>query len=307
VHVAIVGAGALGRVFGVRLATEAGVGVDFVVRSEELARPAAPFEIARVLGGETRRLESPPRVATIPPHADLVLLCVRSNQLDTALVRALAEVPDVPVVALTPMLPRTHERVRAALGGRLATLMSSVTGYTGGGGVTRYWISKTAATVVDELRSPPAAMGAFGEALGRAGIAARFEPGVHETSAATVLSLLPLLLGIDAAGSIDALLGDSALKRETFRAMDEGRALAERVGRPAGWVSMVTRFLGPYTVKLGYGMARSRSPEALAFVEDHFGRRARAQNVFVGGEAVALAAEKGTPREAMAALLARLS
>jgi ketopantoate reductase len=301
-HVAIVGAGSIGRVIGVRLA-EAGVAVAFVVRT---GHPhVAPIRVEAVLGSPSL-LEAPAYVEEIPAHADVVLVCVRGDQLDEALVATLRAGPSVPVVSFAPMLPKTYARLRAQLGDRLVAGMSSVTGYTNAAGVTRYWVSQSAKTVLDEPRAPDAVLSSLVEALGSAGVAAQLEAGVHETSAATTISFLPLALGLDAAGSLDGLMRDDALRALTFRAMSEGRALAQRCGKVARWAGLVTRFLGPHTIRLGLSLGRSRAPEALAFVEEHFGRKIHAQNVAMAEEACALAGEKGTEHLALGELLAKL-
>ncbi len=303
-HVAVVGVGSLGRVFGVRLAN-AGVAVDFVVRDAALAAKGGAIRIEQV-HVDPMTLERPSWVTSIPAHADVVLVCVRGDQLDDALIDLLRAGPSVPVVTVTPMLPRTFARVQAALGTRLAAAMSSVVGYTNASGATRYWISKVAKTLIDEPPAREPALTAFAEALGRSGIEAAFEPGVHETNAATTILFLPLTFGLDAAGSIEALLDDAALSATTFRASDEARALAERCGKVAFWVSLVTRFLGPRTIRMGVAMLRNRSPEAVAFIEEHFGRKGRAQNIAMAAEACAIAEEKGTAHRALDELLVRL-
>jgi hypothetical protein len=245
-------------------------------------------------------------VTAIPAHADVVLVCVRGDQLDETLVAMLRAGPSVPVVAITPMLPRTYARMQAQLGTRLFAAMSSVVGYTDASGVTRYWVSGTAKTLIDEPRTKEPALVGLVEALVRAGIDARFEPAVHETNAATTILFLPLTFGLDIAGSIDGLMSDAPLLAMTFRAGEEARALADRCGKVAFWAGLLTRFLGPRTIRIGLALGRSRSPEAIAFVEEHFGRKAHAQNVAMAAEACSLAEEKATPHGALDELLARL-
>ena len=301
-HVAIVGAGSLGRVFGARLAS-AGVAVDFVVR--EMA-PSGAIRVENVASGEATSIGAPSRIGALPAHADVVLLCVRADQLDDALVESLRAGPSVPIVAVTPMLPLTFARLRALLGARLVTAMSSVVGYTNGEGVTRYWVSTAAKTLIDEPHTAEPALVALVESLGRAGIAARFEPAVHATNTATTLRFLPLTFGLDVAGSIDGLLNDAPLLATMFRAADEARKLGDRYGKVAFWTGLVTRFLGPHTIRMGLALGRSRAPEAIGFIDEHFGRKAHAQNLAMAIETCALAEEKATPHAALDELLARL-
>src|SRR5258706_15801779 len=106
-------------------------------------------------------------------------------------------------------------------------------------------------------------------------------------------------MALDVAGSIDALFADDVLLAEALEAASEGRALADRIGKVAVWASLLTRFLGPMTLKAALALGRLRSPEAVAYVEEHFGRKLHAQHVRMGEEIAALAAEKGTPHRAL--------
>jgi ketopantoate reductase len=303
-HVAVVGVGALGRAFGVRLATSGNVDVDFVTRDGR--QESSAIAIERV-GGERLTLDSPAYATEIPAHADVVLVCVRADQLNLALLSTLQRGPSVPVVMMTPMLPLTCARVDAALPGRLFPATTSVGAYVNASGVTRHWVSRSTATLVEEPRSADPALSGLLRALQAAGIGARFELAVHETGAATAIAALPLFLGLDAAGSIDALLGEKPLFRMTSEALKEAHALAERCGRIAPGIRALERFLGPVAIRMGLALGRRRSPEIIAFVEERFGRGGHAQNVALGAEMLALAEEKRSPCEAVRALLGRVS
>ena len=78
------------------------------------------------------------------------------------------------------------------------------------------------------------------------------------------------------------------------------------MGKAEAWASPLLRFVGPMTLKVGIGLARSRAPEAVAYVEQHFGRKLHAQNVVMARRIVDLAVERGTPHEALRKLLERL-
>jgi hypothetical protein len=62
----------------------------------------------------------------------------------------------------------------------------------------------------------------------------------------------------------------------------------------------------PFVLKVGVGLVRSRLPEAMVYVEEHFGRKLHAQNVLMARRIVALANRQGTPRTALEQLLERL-
>jgi len=303
-HVAIVGMGALGRVYGVRLAANGAADVTFVVRS---ARATPRLSITRVDGdGTTLDLTAPGITTHIPDTADVAIVCVRVEQLDAALDEVLDAVRSIPIVVLTPLLPHDFDRLVKRHGTRLLAAMPGVVSYITTDGGCRYWLPKVAPTLIEQTTPESPVVTELVQALRAGGLPARVEPGVRETNPATTISFIPLAMGIDAAGTIDALLDDRALLRLSLDAVTEGLALASRVGTAPPWVGMLARFVGPMTLRIGIGLARSRSPEALRYVDDHFGRKLHPQNVVMARAIVALAREKGTASVALEKLSARL-
>src|SRR5580700_9239847 len=206
-RVAIVGAGALGSVYGARLRRFAACEVSVVARA-----PALPsiVRLERVEDGDVLRWDLPARVTSAPADADVILAFVRYEQL--------ASLPErlggssAPVVVMTPMLPVDHAQLSAALPGRVVTGMPSVVSYVNDAGAVRYWLPAVATTFVEER--PGAAAGAEVELvkrLARAEIAAKLAPDVLTRNVATTVSFIPLAMALDAAGSIEALLDDHAL------------------------------------------------------------------------------------------------
>jgi 2-dehydropantoate 2-reductase len=302
VHVSVVGAEALGCVYGARLATRCGVDVSLVARA---AGEAHEVRIEHGENGELVAWTAAP-LERVPAHADVAIVCVRYEQLDDALVEGLGAASEAPVVFLTPLLPQDLEGMRAALPGRVVPAMPGVAAYVRDDGVLRYWTPRVAATLVEEVQPMPAAVRELVRTLDAARLPARLEIGVHELNPATTISFAPLAMALDVAGGIDALLDDGELLSLALAAAGEGRELARTVGKIAGWASMLLRFVGPLTLKVGVGVARSRAPEAVQFVEQHFGRKLHAQNLILAERVVELAREKGTACESIAELLARL-
>jgi hypothetical protein len=132
------------------------------------------------------------------------------------------------------------------------------------------------------------------------------EADVLARNVATTVSFIPLAMALDAAGSIDALLGDDPLLRLALEAADEGRDLGHVIGKAEAWASTLLRFVGHFTLKVGIGLARSRAPEACSYVEQHFGRKLHAQNVLMAKRIVELAQQKNVPHVALDQLLSRL-
>jgi ketopantoate reductase len=306
VHVAIVGAGALGRVYGVRLAKRSPSSVTLVVRKGRVM-DRSPLRIVRIDGDGAADVWEEPTLATdVPGHTDVILVTVRVEQLDASLDGLLESSAAAPVVVLTPMMPPEFERLRSRHGTRILAAMAGVVAYVNAEGVCRYWLPRLAPTLIDEPRPPVPVVLELVKDLETAGIAARLDLGVHESNPATTVTLMPLALGIDAAGSIDALLADRALSGTALAAVREGMELSRRIGKAAVWVDAFASYAGPTMLKIGAALARRRYPEAFAYVEDHFGRKLHAQNVVMGRAIVDLAKAKGTPHEALDTLLERL-
>jgi ketopantoate reductase len=301
VRVAIVGAGALGSVYGARLAKLASCEVSVVARA-----PAPPGEarLEHVEDGEVLRWTVPARVTVAPADAEVILAFVRYEQLDSLPPRVAGST--APVVVMTPMLPQDHARLAAALPGRLVTGMPSVVSYLNDAGAIRYWLPRAATTLLDGTPGAAGVEAELAKRLVRAGIAAHVEADVLARNVATTVSFVPLTMALDVAGSIDAVLHDDVLLTLALHAADEGRELGRHVGKPEAWASTLLRFVGPFTLKVGIGLARSRAPEACAYVEQHFGRKLHAQNVLMAERIVELAADKGVKREALTELLGRL-
>jgi ketopantoate reductase len=305
VHVAIVGAGALGRVYGVLLSQRAACDVTFVVRP---GVTLGPVRIERVDADRAKDTWDAPRAAVgVPADADVVIVTVRAEQLDAKL-DALLEGAGAPIVVLTPMLPGDFDRLKQRYGSRIRAGMAGAVAYLNASGICRYWLPALAATLIDDERpkGDSEVFSALVRSFEACGMKARLELGVHEQNPATTVTIAPFAMGLDAAGSVEALLGDDALLRLTLKGVEEGMALAARIGKSAGWLSSLLPYVGKRMLKIGAALVRSRWPETFSYVELHFGRKLHAQNVSMGRAVVELARAKGTPHEATLALLTRL-
>jgi 2-dehydropantoate 2-reductase len=300
VHVCIVGAGALGSVYAARLARFGGCEVSVVARS---AAPATRERLERVEDGEVLEWDVPARLTEAPRPADVVLAFVRYEQLSTLPARVGGS--QAPVVMMTPMMPQDHAELTASLPGRLVTGMPSVVSYRNDAGAIRYWLPRLATTFV-EAREARGAEGELVTRLERAEIRAKLAPHVLERNVATTVSFIPIAMALDVAGSADALLSDEALLSLALDAAAEGRELGKSVGKAEAWASMLLRFVGPRTLKMGVGLARSRAPEAVLYAEQHFGRKLHAQNVAMAGRMIELAHDKGVAPPALTELYAKL-
>ena len=237
--------------YGVRLAAFASVGVSFVVRQPRKDAHVGAVRVTRIDGdGQTTEVAAPSLETSVPPGADVLLVCVRVEQARQR-VRCSCSPPAAQTSrssCFTPMLPHDLARLsakhRAASTCRHASRRGCLR--ERGGASTATELPKVAPTLVDAAPPIPAGRGAALVRDARQGGLRRAPRGSGSTSRtpATTLSFIPLAMGVDAAGGVDALLSDRGLLRIVLDAVDEGLVLARRVGRTPGWADILTRFHG---------------------------------------------------------------
>ncbi len=311
-RIAIVGVGALGSIYALRLSQVAQV----VLVVRDLARAphviygerlTAHLPTVDALDGPTASLE-------VPDDCDAVLVAVRVDQLTDSLLQSLAGSGPAHriVVMLTPLLPSHFARATEALGDRLVVAMPGVVAYQPDDGTPpterriRYWTPRASPTLLgarpdDDPRQ--AIILALEECMNAAGLPCAVAPNVHTTNPATTVAFFPLILAIEAAGgSIQSLIDDDALLRLGIAATKETRALGRSIGELASFSSVFLSFASPFTLRAGVRIARRRSPEALSFLEKHFGTKLRGQNADMARLIGELAVEKQVPIPALVRL-----
>jgi ketopantoate reductase len=303
-HLAILGAGALGSVYGVRLAAVRGT-VSFVVRSER-ASASPPIEIQRVGTQDRVCLAQPSRVDHVPSDAAIIALAVRADNLDDALEALLIAAPPVPVISLTPLMPASLLRLRALLQDRLVVAMPGVVAYPAPSGVIRYWLPGLAPTLIDDRAGADHAVRVLVQWMIDAGIPARLQPNVDTMNPATTMTFLPLVLLLDAAGgTVELALKQPALVKLALAAVQECRSVAQHVGEVPRWAGLLGRFVGPRALRAGVGIAQRTFPESVLFVEKHFGRKTHAQNVLLAREVISIGSGLGVEMPCTAQLAGR--
>lgn len=309
-RIAIVGAGALGRAYGVRLAL-AGEDVRFVVRQARAASPA-PFVIEQVNGDKERSvLDHPSLVTAVPADSEIVLVAVHLDHIvrtdapegSTSVPQLLAAAPNVPIVSLTPLFPRQIAALEAASKKTVLPGMPGVTGYIDDRGALRYWVPRLAMTFFDQ-RGARTAVEELARKLTRIGIPTQLEKDVGSLNAATTIAFFPFTAALGIAGSVDAVLGNKELVHAVVESVKECEVLAKKVGRVASWAQVLARFIGPFTLKPGVALARRIAPESVKFVEAHFGPKLGEQHAVVGAAIVEMGREQGVPMGELEKLLA---
>jgi hypothetical protein len=303
VKIAIIGAGALGAVYGVRLTLIAKQDVTFVVRAAR-AKQAAALHLQKIDNDEKLTLDSPSYVTSVPENADVIIVTVRQDQIDSNLISLLATT-HAPVVVLTPMFPEDMKRLEVGLGSRVFPTMPSVVSYEKNGAI-RYWLPKSATTAIESERAPAALLD-LKKNLEAAGITSQMKKGVLAENVATMVSFMPIAFALDSAGGIDALLGDKDLLHLGIDGVKEAGELAKKIGQPSSWANLLLKFVGGFTLKAGIAVAKRTSPEAVFYVEEHFGRKLHDQNLSMAQWMMKLAEEHETRSDSLHALYTRLS
>lgn len=302
--VAVYGAGALGSVYGVRLATRARADVAWIVRASKVDS-RDPIVIEGVRKDERETIALPDRVAEIPGDADVVLLAVGAEALDA--VRPVLEASDAPIVVLTPMMPQDWDRMRSAFGARVLAAMPNVIAYTRkDDSVVRYWLPPAPTRIDEPRRTGDIAVRELARRLDEAGLQAHLELGVHENNPATTVAWIPIAMAFAVAGNADALANDDSLLSLTTRACREGSSLGRRLGKMEPWAAFSPVIAAPWALRTWLGLLPRISPEALFYAEEHFARKLRAQHRTMIREMIDLAKQKGVEHQAMGELALQL-
>lgn len=290
VHVAVVGAGVLGRIYGVHLET-AGARVTFVVRPARAAERGA-FVLRRNNGNRAvRESVAPLRASEIPAPADVVLLCVRADQLDADLTAKLAAGPSAPLVAMTPLLPRAQDALRLAVGERLVVGMPTVAGTLGADGVVHYWAFDTAPTRIERSTRWRLPLARMAGRFAAAHLNVRLEHDVARRNPATTIAFFPISLAIGAAGSLEALARREELLAAVGPACRETLRLAKKIGPIEPVAALGARVSGPRTLRTAVSLLERVAPQAAEFVDAHFGQKLDAQHHAFAREILELARE----------------
>ena len=308
VRIAVVGVGALGSVYGARLAH--GAQVVFVVR--DLDRAPRLIHIDRVNGAAPHgdSLDAPAAALNVPEGTDAVLVTVRVDQLDDALLDKLARETkqDALVVVLAPLLPHRYQAARQKLGERLVAAMPGVIAYEPDAEATpherrvRYWTPKSSPTLLDERPGVQTLV----QLMNQVGLPAASSSSVTAINPATTIAFFPILTGIAAAGgSIDGMMNNDQIMKLGFAAAKETRALAKTIGDLPSWASLFFKFASPFTARAGIKLGKSRAPEAFVYLEKHFGKKLVAQNTAIFAEIARLAEERRVSIDNLRRLVAR--
>lgn len=295
-RVTILGAGTLGRVLGVRLA-HAGVQVTFVVRTPLPSR----VTIERV---EHDALSHGPVAQSqeLPDSADALLVCLPAEAMDDAMLARIAKV-SAPIVTLLPLLPSSWSRISDTLGDHVVAGIPGITGYVRDDGVARYWLPRSAPTLLDASNVDSRDLVA---ALVRSGVPTEVAPNVARDNQVVTATLLPMAMGLAVAGTVAGAMGDEELVSLVLDAMGEAELLARDLGPSPSWLGLLTKFIGPRMLKVGVGIAERGAPEALHYVDLHFGKGRVGSTRALADEALAVCQSRNIERSALARLRARM-
>lgn len=302
-HAVIIGAGALGRTYGVHLAS-AGATVSFLVRPERMTERSA-YVVEPLSGrGAAIELAQPQRVVRVPGDASVLLLAVRREQMHESLQGLLQDAPAVPVVALTPLLPESEARLAGLIQGPCLVALPTVAARNDGDR-TRFFIPPFAKTLIESELGQPEVVQQLIDTLNGAKLPCAWSRGVRRRNPATTIAFYPLTLGLSLAGSMDRFTRDSELCPLTRTAVREALALAARIGPVTPPLRLALRFANATALRLATRAARLLAPAVTQLLEEHFAVKLVAQHRVLGEEILELARQHGTHMPALTSLLAR--
>ena len=217
----------------------------------------------------------------------------------------LAAAPSVPIVTLLPLFAGQIAALGAATKKTIIPGMPGVTGYIDERGTLRYWVPKAAVTFLD-MRAQRTAAEELARKLTRIHIPTQLERDVSALNAGTTIAFFPFTAALGIAGSVDGVLGNKELVHAVIDAAKECETLAKKVGKVASWAQILSRFIGPFTLKPGVALARRIAPESVRFVEAHFGSKLSLQHREVGAAILELGRGLDMPMNELRKLLARM-
>lgn len=303
VRVAVLGAGALGRVYGVHLA-EAGEQVSFVVRPSRLTETRA-FVIQRRNGDRLRRqIAEPRRVSEIPPDTALILLAVRADQLNEDVERLLQSGPEIPVVALTPLLPLSLARLEGWTAANCFVAMPALASSEGPDGVDEYWAFRASPSLFEERDvNGNDSVRALVVSLRRSRLPARSSRDVRQRNPATTIAFFPISVAVSRAGGVEPMLANPQLASLGAQAAREALVLAQRIGPIELPLVLALRGVTPRTLRWVFSVVGKLLPEANHFVDSHFGTKLQAQHRVLGAEILELGRAHGVALPSLERLL----
>jgi 2-dehydropantoate 2-reductase len=302
-HAVIVGAGALGRTYGVHLAS-AGATVSFLVRPERMPEHAA-YVVEPLRGRRPAlTLTEPRRVVRMPGDADVVLLAVRREHMNTSLQHILADAPAVPLVALTPLLPESEARLAGLIQGPCLVALPTVAARSDAQR-TQFFVPPFAKTLIESELGQPDIVQQLIDTLNRGGLPAAWSRGVRRRNPATTIAFYPLTLGLSIAGSMDRFTRDGELCSATLEAVREALGLAARIGPVTPPLRLALRWANATLLRLGVHAARLVAPAVTELLEEHFAAKLAEQHLVLGAEILELGRQHGSSLPALASLLAR--
>ncbi len=295
-HVAVLGAGALGRAYAATL-SRTGCKLTLVTRHGE---ESSSFWATQV-GLWTRRWSVEVSVSTSLPDCDAVLVTVRAENVDQELLRRLGDC-DAPAIVLTPVMSeqtaaRWQELPRAY--GAMASLLSEAHGQD-----VEFLVPPVSRTLVSADAQTEPGVVELVRRLKRAGVGTKFVRHLERDARATNLAFFPLQMAAAAVPD----MGQWPARRDVLAALagaqTEARRLAAELGRPDLGVRVLA-WICSSAWRLAWllRLAPVLSPFVFGFLQHHFGQKLPAQTALFTSEVRQLAASAGLDEGATQRLL----
>jgi hypothetical protein len=296
-HVSIVGPGALGRAYAAVL-HQAGCRITWVARSAG----AEPRVECERIGIGSRHFEFTGDVQLSVPSCDLVLVTLRAEDVSEQLVRELANKARAPIVVFSPFVSKAKSDLWQSSPDLLAATPALVADWHPPR--LRYWVPPTAVTWIDDKGKHLPSVQELVRCLRHAGVASRFRERVWEYNRLTTVLFFPLQQALLLRPDVRSWRGDSAWLRQVATGFGRSRQLLDETSQ----LDLNLRLLAwalklPLLLHLAVWVVPTLSPRLLAFVQEHFGHKLRAQTAGFAAELAAEASARSWPPRAISEML----
>jgi len=269
-HVAIVGAGALGMAYAAVL-QRAGCQLTLVVR--KLGVPGTYR--AKRIGVLTRWTQVSAQVQTTLPRCDVALLTVRAENVNPELLKQLARL-GAPTVALTPSLEEPE--VRLAQPGWVWAMPSVLA--LREGPLVEYYVPPLARTRFDASARGHEVIQRLRKSLNRGGVSTAFTADVQQFNRITTLRFFPLQLAIAREPNLARWSRTPGFSQALRSALRVAGKLSSSMGRADPAIRLAAWALGQpgalWAFSRGLG---AFAPWGARFLTQHFGHKLRVQTL----------------------------
>ncbi len=299
-HVAIIGPGALGRLFAAAL-VRAKANVTLIARRADASHTS--YRVARQSLGARPRSVSVELTSELV-EADAYLITIRGEQLLTDSGRQLMQQlrqRDKPVVLLSPALSQGVEQLQELLPQMILTLPAIAARWHPETNELHYWSSAFARTRVE--RGHPFAPW-LAKKLSEGGVPCSLALNVAKLSTATTIAFFPLQVALAAVNQLLDWPHHPQLLQTLGAALRQCRRVAKQQGPIEPGIALLTWLASAgWLMRLGCVLLPALLPKLTEFLQFHFGPKLLQQHQLFTAQIEELARQQHTSVEQLRSLM----